>query len=250
MKAVLALIAVALLASSAAAQPAPAPLPAPTPTPSPAPAADAPAEPAPAAEQERPPTRVVPPPPPACDIAAVEADRAALARERRAARRWNTAWAIAYAGFAGLQVGAALAEFSLGGEFDDAARASLYIGAGKAVIGSLARIVLPLRVPPVTQSADPCADIRSMRHAHAVAARKEQRTFWLQLGGGMALHVLGGGYLVVYEDSWKQAITSFALGVVVSGVTLYTEPKTSWRSPRVVPMPTTGGAGLALVGTF
>lgn len=194
------------------------------------------------------------PPVASCDAAAVEADHLALARERRSAKIWNTAWMISYAVFAGAQVGLAQLEFSPGREFDHAQETSLYIGAGKAVLGSLSRLVLPLRVPQVARSGDPCVDQAALDRAHAYTARKEKRTFWLQVGAGLALHVAGGTYLVVKEDSWRDAITSLALGVVVSGLTLYTEPKTSWRHPRrsvsVVAMPTPDGAAFAVVGAF
>jgi hypothetical protein len=186
-----------------------------------------------------------------CDAAAVEADRAALDREADAARSWNTAWTITYAAMTGVQVGAALLEFSPGKDFDDAARANLYIGAGKAAIGTLSRIVIPLRLPRVAATGDACADARAVRRAHTIAARKERNTFWLQLGGGAALHLVGGGYLVMREDAWREALMSLALGAVVSTITLYTEPKSSWRHPvSVVPMPVEGGAGLTLAGAF
>jgi hypothetical protein len=191
---------------------------------------------------------------PACDAAEVEAARLSINAESGRARRWNTAWAIAYAAFAGVQVGAALAEFSIGRDFDDAQEAALYIGAGKAVLGAASRVVLPLRIPRVRASGDACTDARAVERSRAIAARKEQRTFWLQLGGGMALHLIGGGYLVIYEDSWRDALTSLGLGVVVSGLTLYTVPKTSWRSGgrslTIAPTPMRGGAGLSAMGTF
>lgn len=195
-----------------------------------------------------------PRPPPTCDVDAVERERAALDRERQRARTWNTTWAITYAGLAGVQVAAAMLEFSPGNEFTDASRDSLYIGAGKAVIGSLSRIVLPLRVPHVGRSADPCADVPALRHARSKAARKERNTFILQLGGGALLHVIGGGYLVLEHDAWREAGISLALGAAISAITLYTEPKTSWRHPHgqlgVVAMPTRGGAGVAIAGSF
>ena len=232
------------------AAPAPLPVPPPPPTDGSPPIEDE--APAPIEEVAQPPP---PPPPPQCDAEAVEADHRALARERRSARTWNTAWMISYVVFAGGQVGLALAEFSPGREFDRAQESSLYIGAGKAVIGSLARLVLPLRVPEVARSGDPCVDQAALDRVHAYTARKEKRTFWLQLGGGLALHAIGGSYLVLKEDSWRDALTSFALGAVVSTLTLYTQPKASWRrGPRrsvsVVAVPRLDGAGIAVVGAF
>jgi|GEM_PF-3061891 len=218
--------------------------------------ADAQLEPAPLPTPAAPTPRLTlaPSPPPSCAVAAIEADRAALDRERRAASTWNTAWVITYAAFTGIQIGAALVEFSPGNEFTDATRDSLYIGAGKAAIGSLSRLILPLRVPQVTRSADPCDDAPALARAHRIAARKQRNAFWLQLGGGAALHLVGGGYLVVHHDAWREAVTSLALGAVISTITLYTEPKTSWRHPRgtvtVTPMPTSSGAGLSVVGSF
>ncbi|MEZ4403277.1 MAG: hypothetical protein R3B06_24845 [Kofleriaceae bacterium] len=190
---------------------------------------------------------------PTCDPVAVEADRRALEREARAARTWNLSWTIAYGVFAAGQVGLALAEWAPGrGSFDDTAAASLYIGAGKAAIGAASRLVLPVRLPRVIASGDACRDRDAIVAARRVAARKERNAFWLQLGGGAALHLLGGGYLVVVEDSWRDAITSLAVGAVVSTVTLYTLPKRSWRHPPVVvaPTATTSSVGVAVVGSF
>lgn len=190
----------------------------------------------------------------ACDAAVVERARVALDREADRADTWNLAWTISYGVLTAGQAGLALAEYTPGREFDDAARASMYIGAGKAFIGMLSRIVLPLKVRRVKASGDACADAAAIDRATARAYRKERNTFWLQLGGGAALHLLGGGYLVAYEDSWRDAITSLALGVVVSGVTLYTLPKRSWwhRQPvQVAPTVTAGGGGgLVVVGAF
>ncbi len=189
-----------------------------------------------------------------CDAATVEQARVALDRHADSAATWNLAWTVSYGVLAAGQTGLALAEYTPGREFDDAARASMYIGAGKAVIGMLSRIVLPLKVRRVKASGDACADAAAIDRATARAGRKQRNTFWLQLGGGAALHLLGGGYLVKYEDSWRDAITSLALGVVVSGVTLYTMPKGSWwhRQPvQVAPtLSANGGAGLMVVGAF
>lgn len=195
---------------------------------------------------------LAPPDPPAaaCDPIA-EVGQAALEREHAAARRWNVAWTITYTAFAGLQVGAALAEFSPGSDFTIATRDSLYIGAGKAAIGALSRVILPLRVPVPPRAAGGCADPAAIAIARRTAARKERNTFWLQLGGGAALHLVGGGYLVVHRDAWKEALVSLAMGAVVSTITLYTEPKTSWRHPvTVLPTVSSDGAGLAIVGAF
>lgn len=209
---------------------------------------------APPPEPPPPPEAIMMRPPPACDADEVERARVSINVESDQARRWNLAWGLLYLGFAGLQVGLAQAEFSVSGEFDGAAESSLYIGAGKAMLGAATRVVLPLRIPKVAASGDPCADAKAIERARAIASKKEQRTFWLQLGGGMALHVLGGGYLIVYEDSWSQALTSLGIGIVVSGVTLYTEPKTSWRRGHtrvgVTPIVLRDGAGIGLAGTF
>jgi len=191
---------------------------------------------------------------PSCpDPAAVQRALAAYDAEVDRAGTWNTGWTIAYGVFAVGQVGMALAEFSPGRDFEHAAAVSLYAGAGKALLGMGSRIVLPLRPPRVRATGDACVDAAALDRARAVAARKERNTFWLQLGGGLALHAAVGGYLVIEEDAWRDAIMSLAVGVVVSGVTLYTLPKRSWLHGQrlmVTPSVAPGSAGVAVVGTF
>lgn len=223
-----------LLAAPAAAQPSDAPA-----------APPAPGEPAPIAAM---------PIAPSCpDPAVVARALAAYDAEVDRAGTWNTGWTIAYGVFAVGQVGMALAEFSPGRDFEHAAAVSLYAGAGKALLGMGSRIVLPLRPPRVRATGDACVDAAALDRARAVAARKERNTFWLQLGGGLALHAAVGGYLVVEEDAWRDAIMSLAVGVVVSGVTLYTLPKGSWLHGQrlmVTPSVAPGSAGVAVVGAF
>jgi len=191
---------------------------------------------------------------PSCpDPAVVQRALAAYDAEVDRAGTWNTGWAIAYGVFAVGQVGMALAEFSPGRDFEHAAAVSLYAGAGKALLGMGSRIVLPLRPPRVHATGDACVDAAALDRARAVAARKERNTFWLQLGGGMALHAAVGGYLVIEEDAWRDAIMSLAVGVVVSGVTLYTLPRQSWwhgERLMITPSVAPGSAGLAVAGTF
>ena len=191
---------------------------------------------------------------PSCpDPAVVQRALAAYDAEVDRAGTWNTGWTIAYGVFALGQVGMALAEFSPGRDFEHAAAVSLYAGAGKALLGMGSRIVLPLRPPRVRATGDACVDAAALDRARAVAARKERNTFWLQLGGGLALHAAVGGYLVVEEDAWRDAIMSLAVGVVVPGVTLYTLPKRSWLHGQrlmVAPSVAPGSAGVAVVGAF
>lgn len=188
-----------------------------------------------------------------CDAVEVERARVAQNREADRAATWNVAWSITYGVAAVGQVAMALAEFSPGRTFERPAEISLYAGAGKAVIGLGTRLILPLALPRVAASGDACRDAAAVRAAHAVARRKERNAFWLQLGGGAALHVAVGGYLVVAEDAWRDAIMSLAVGAVVSGVTLLTLPKRSWRSGpslTVTPMASGDSVGLALGGQF
>jgi hypothetical protein len=187
------------------------------------------------------------------DPVAVETARRAANREAARAATWNRAWAIVYGVAAAGQVGLALAEISPGREFERPVAISLYAGAGKAVIGLGTRLILPLELPRVAASGDPCVDAAAVRAARATAARKEQNAFWLQLGGGAALHVAVGGYLVIVEDAWRDALMSLAIGAVVSGVTLYTLPKRSWRSApalAVAPVARTDSLGVSVVGSF
>jgi hypothetical protein len=191
--------------------------------------------------------------PTACDPVRIEAARRALDREADSARTWNLGWGIAYTVFAGAQVGLAVAEFAPGRTFNDAAAAALYTGAGKATIGALSRLVVPLRLPRVRASGDACTDAAAIDRARLVVARKERNTFWLTLGGGLAMHAVVGTYLVVGEDSWRDALTSFGLGAVVSVASLYTLPKHSWRhrgSLVVVPSTSADSIGLVVVGGF
>ena len=161
-----------------------------------------------------------------------------LAADAEQARLWNVGWGVTFAGAA---LGQASLAASLGDDIvDDATRAGLYVGAVKASIGVVARVVLPLRIPQPTSCDDAAAAL--------AAARKKQRNgFWLNAIGGLVVNAGGTLYLGLVEDSWETAASSFAVGMAVSILSGYTAPRRAWRGTFVVaPAP----GGLSLVATF
>jgi hypothetical protein len=162
-----------------------------------------------------------------CDEEAVEL-RAHLDEEKRRTFRWNTAWAIAFGAAAATQLTLALTETNLFGEFDADYEDTLYVGASKATIGLLARVVVPLRVSVPAATGDACRDVALLRDALEEAGKRERRSFWLTHIGGTALN-LAGAAILTYRRSFKTGAISFAISYPVGPASAYTQPRRSWH---------------------
>jgi hypothetical protein len=187
----------------------------------------------------------------ACDPAEAAELRAHLGGQASHARKWNIGWAVAF-GTAAVATGTVgfinpLPDMQTG----------LYVSAGKASIGALARLILPLRIPLPEASADACADVAALRKAVALAAKRERGNFYLNHIGGIVVN--GGGAAIIYwkTDSIGQALLSVAIGYPIGLISNYTGPRGSWRLYRerkqtwtTAVIPHEHGWTLGVAGTF
>ena len=157
--------------------------------------------------------------------------RGVLEREARDAERWNAAWQITFGTAAAAQVGFAVAGSNPLGPFDRDYEETLWVGAGKATLGFLARTVMPLRVEVPTSSGDVCADRLALGHALVDAARRERRLFWMNHVGGLAVNA-AGVVILGTRRSWSLGALSFAIGYPVGLLSNYTMPRRSWHYLR------------------
>jgi hypothetical protein len=177
------------------------------------------------APRELPPMQTVvaePPPPAGCDPHEAAKLRALLERDASHARKWNLAWT-------GIFGSAAIGTFAVGlaNPFPEL-QTGLYVSSGKATIGALARLILPLRVPVPEPNSDPCADVEALRTAVALVAKRERRNFWINHVGGILVN--GGGALIVWKyESGAQALLSIAIGYPVGLLSNYTAPRRTWK---------------------
>lgn len=190
-----------------------------------------------------------------CDEEAV-ALRTHLEREARRAQQWNTAWAIAFGAAAVAQVALAVTETDPFGTFDRDDQELLYLGAGKATLGAVLRVVRPRRVRVPLASGDACADVATLRDAVAEAGRHERQAFFLTHLGGLALN-LSAAAVLAYRRSLGVGALSFALSFPVAPLSAYTQPRRSWHLWReqratwqVGVTPQRGGAMLWLGGSL
>jgi hypothetical protein len=181
--------------------------------------------------------------------------RAQLEGESARAWRWNTGWGVGFGAVAVGQVALAAARWNPFGPFDDDYKYTLYTGAGKAAIGALARLVIPLRVEVPAPAADACDDARALRRVLEHAAKQERALFWTSHLGGLVVN-LGGAAILAHETSWGVAAIAFAIGYPVGLASTYTMPRGSWHAWRalqaatLVPVPVPGGAAVMLAGSF
>jgi len=182
--------------------------------------------------------------------------RAHLTRESRRARRWNIGWGVFFGVAAVAQLGFAMADYTPVGS-GEAAHVALYVNGGKAALGALARVVLPLSIArALALTGDSCVDLAVSERALAAAARREKRSFWMLHAGSILVTVGGLLYLGMVEDSWKQGGLSVAVGYPVSLLSIYTHPRASWALARnappivVTPLVGTDVTGLAFALTF
>ncbi len=193
-----------------------------------------------------------------CDDARDARIRAHLERERRAARRWNLAWGVGYGVVAAAQAGMAAAEWAPFTEVDTTFETSLWVGAGKATIGLVSRIILPLRAaqPGPVDPADPCGSLAAAERALAITAGNQRKSVLLNAGGGVLVNVAGGVYLGLATDDWTTAGVSAGMGIAVTIVNVLTHPRRSWRrgvpedagAPRVTWSPVFVPGARTLVG--
>jgi hypothetical protein len=162
----------------------------------------------------------------ACDPAEAAELRGHLEQQARHAHKWNVAWAITFGAAA---VGSAAV--GLANPFPEL-QTGLYVSAGKASIGALGRVILPLRIPVPDANADACADVAALRKALALAAKRERGNFYLNHVGGILVN--GGGAAIIYwkTDSISQALLSVAIGYPVGLLSNYTAPRGSWHLYR------------------
>lgn len=178
--------------------------------------------------------------------------RTHLTRESRNARLWNTSWAIGFGAAAVAQVGLVGAEWNPIGTYDRDFEEQMYVGATKASLGALVRIVMPLRVRVPEPAADPCADVANLRAAVADAGRRERRSVWLTIIGGTLVN-LAGSALLWERRNFSTAAQSFATGAVVGPISAWTQPRRSWklwRARRVEWHAGVGVGSLWVAGTF
>ena len=195
----------------------------------------------------------------ACDEARDARIRAQIERERRAARTWNVGFGAFYLVTAGAQAGFAAAEWAPLLDIDDDKVVSLWVGAGKSTIGLVSKLILPLETPRPAVIADTCASLAEAERALAELGRNQQKSFWLNALGGFAVN-LGGAVIIQLEtDNWTETATSFGIGIAVSVVTNFTQPRTTWRRGElpgptatitVAPLVAPGATGLAVAGSF
>jgi hypothetical protein len=168
--------------------------------------------------------------------------RAHLETARRHATEWNVGWAIGYGVVAGAQLGL------LATHPTQSVEDTLYVGAAKATLGLLSRLIVPLRVTIPPPNPDACADRLALRAAVADAGRHERSEFWLLHIGSFAVNLAGAIYIGV-RGSWRAAAVSGASGYIVGLIGVYTIPRASWhlwRSFTVDVTPTSATVGIAL----
>lgn len=181
--------------------------------------------------------------------------RGFLEGQDRRSRTWNISWTFGYGAAAAGQLAFAVKPEWAPIDIDDDMQKSLYIGAIKASIGMVSRMVIPLRaIQPDPDVNEPCAGAAAAEAALRITARKQKVSFWLNHVGGVAVNLSGALVLGIKYDAWAAAVSSFALGYAVGLLNGYTQPRAAWRDPprrrsstvTVAPLPN----GLAIVGTF
>lgn len=152
--------------------------------------------------------------------------RSHLRSESNRAEIWNASWAILFTAAAAGQLGAAGARYNPLSDFDKAFEEQLYVGTIKATLGTLSKIVLPLKIPVPTAEADACVDLAQLRRALRTAAKKERRSIYLTLIGGTAVNLAGTIWLWARHD-FKTGATSFLTGAAVGPISALTQPRAS-----------------------
>jgi hypothetical protein len=160
----------------------------------------------------------------ACDSEAAEL-RAHLEGESNHARKWNVVWAAVFSA-------AAVGSFTVAviNPLPDL-QVGLYTSGGKASIGALGRLILPLRISVPPPTGDACTDVAALRKAIALAADHERGNFYLNHVAGILVN--GAGAAIIWKYSTGgQALLSMATGYPVGLISNYTAPRASWHLYR------------------
>jgi len=163
--------------------------------------------------------------PSSCDPAEAADLYAHLDRESTRARNWNITWGVIFGGAALGSLGVAVS-----GKLPDL-ETGLYVSAGKAGIGALARLILPLRIPVPELTGDACTDVATLRKALEHAAKRERGNFFLNHVGGIAVNA-AGAWIIWKYNGWGQALLSVAIGYPIGVISNYTGPRASWHRYR------------------
>jgi hypothetical protein len=181
--------------------------------------------------------------------------RAHLEEADRHTSRWNLAWTIVFGTAVAGQMTLALTEWNPLGPFDKKYEDTLYVGASKASLGFLSRVIMPLHVDVPPRDEDRCVELAALRKATTKLAKKERQTFFMTHIGGMVLNLTGVAVLWARND-FKTGAISFAIAYPVGITSAYTLPRASWRLWRseaanwnVTPTPE-GGAALTYGGSW
>ena len=182
-----------------------------------------------------------------------------LTKEARRAETWNTVWRWTFTGAAVTTATVAYLDPAI---LHDS-QVGLYVSAGKASIGALARWIMPLHIHVPPPTSDACADLEAIHKEIKRVAKKEKSNFILGHVGGILLNGVGG-YIVYRYSGLGQAALSVGVGYPVGLISNYTMPRRSWKTyrnrtwdqPPPTPMPTLsvtptkGGAFVTLGGAF
>ncbi|HUS32835.1 MAG TPA: hypothetical protein VMZ53_30245 [Kofleriaceae bacterium] len=185
--------------------------------------------------------------------------RQALTRESSRAETWNTVWRWTFTGAAVSSAAIAYVDF----DFLHDSQAGIYVSAGKASIGAIARWIMPLHIHVPPPTADACADVEALHKEITRVAKKERGLFITGHIGGLLLNGVGG-YVVYHYSGLGQAALSVGLGYPIGLLSNYTMPRSSWHRyrdrewdlPPPAPMPTLsviptrGGWFVSLGGAF
>jgi len=184
--------------------------------------------------------------------AGCEGEARALRQHLETAERnawwWNNVWRVTFAA-------AAAGQFVLGATRDDRDdREFFYVGATKASVATLSRLILPVSVtvPPV--SADACADVLVLRHEVENTGRTERRIFWMSHISAIVSNTVGAIWLGE-RFSGSLALRSIAVSYPVGLLSIYTMPTASWhlwreQRARWALAPLDHGLWLGITGDF
>ncbi|MCE9579170.1 MAG: hypothetical protein K8W52_38965 [Deltaproteobacteria bacterium] len=169
--------------------------------------------------------------------------RAHLDHEAHKAHRWDLGWGLGLGAVAVAQGAMGAARWYPGRDVDDKVQAGLYIGAGKAVLGALPHVILPLKITrPGPPTSDACADLVAASAALVKTAHEERQVFWLNIAGSVAL--AGGGLLIAGYgyDAWREGVVGALIGLPVGALITITQPRASWRAHGRGDFEVAGGA--------
>ncbi|MCW5809030.1 MAG: hypothetical protein KIT31_42145 [Deltaproteobacteria bacterium] len=154
-----------------------------------------------------------------------------LAGEARRASRWNVAWGVFYGAAVAGQLALALTETKPFATFDRDYEEMMYVGAAKATVGVISKLVVPLRVSVPARTADACVDLIALRRAVERNARRERQSFYLNHFGGLAVNLAGVAVLAARRGVGIAA-QSFAIGFPVGIAATYSQPRRAWKAWR------------------